>query len=24
VHQLPNALLRIEVKGTAYKPLPKS
>jgi|SRR6266852_7907484 2-aminomuconate deaminase len=24
VHQLPNALLRIEMKGTAYKPLPKS
>jgi 2-aminomuconate deaminase len=23
VHQLPNALLRIEMKGTAYKPLPR-
>jgi 2-aminomuconate deaminase len=24
VHQLPNALFRIEMKGTAYKPLPQS
>ena len=23
VHQLPNPLLRIEIKATAYKPLPK-